>query len=277
MKEKQTESGTVEERPKKKKKTMPIIIAVIAVIIIWSVANGGNKNSSTPSGGTTSDAAGSTETETSTTTTTATAEGTTGATEPAVSEPTTVAVNTNFTSGNYTAGIDFPAGTYNITAVSGSGNVSSSNMYTGGINAMMGTDAANKEAGSDLYEQQYSNISLDDGVILTVSGGVTVNIACDAASGDALQTRNQSITKTVSLGNGNFTAGTDFEAGTYNIAAVSGTGNISSSNLYDGGVNAMMGIDDGTGLYEKEYKNIDLPEGTTLTIDGVKIQLVPST
>ena len=29
-------------------------------------------------------------------------------------------------------------------------------------------------------------------------------------------------------------------------------------------------------MYEPEYKNIDLPEGTTLTIDGVQVQLVPS-
>ena len=29
-------------------------------------------------------------------------------------------------------------------------------------------------------------------------------------------------------------------------------------------------------MYEQEYKNIDLPDGTTLTISGVQIQLVPS-
>lgn len=41
-------------------------------------------------------------------------------------------------SGNYTSGIDFPAGKYDITAVFGGGNVSSSNAFSGGINAIMG-------------------------------------------------------------------------------------------------------------------------------------------
>ena len=74
-------------------------------------------------------------------------------------------------------------------------------------------------------------------------------------------------------------AGEDFPAGFYNIVAVSGGGNVSSSNLYDGGINAILGTEDQNELmdmYEQEYKNIDLPEGTTLTIDGVQVQLVPS-
>ena len=130
----------------------------------------------------------------------------------------------------------------------------------------------------DMYEQEYSNIDLPDGVVLSISG-VTVRLTCDDASGAPLTPRNQEITETVELGNGNFVAGEDFPAGVYNIVAVSGGGNVSSSNLYDGGINAIMGTEDQNELmdmYEPEYKNIDLPEGTTLTIDGVQVQLVPS-
>ena len=61
--------------------------------------------------------------------------------------------------------------------------------------------------------------------------------------------------------------------------AVSGGGNVSSSNAFDGGINAVMGTEDKNELmdmYEQEYSNIDLPDGTTLTISGVQIQLVPS-
>jgi len=78
---------------------------------------------------------------------------------------------------------------------------------------------------------------------------------------------------------GNYTAGIDFPAGKYDIVAVSGGGNVSSSNAFDGGINAVMGTEDKNELmdmYEQEYKNIDLPDGTTLTISGVQIQLVPS-
>ena len=158
-------------------------------------------------------------------------------------------------------------------AVSGGGNVSSSD---GGINAVMGTEDKNELM--DMYEQEYKNIDLPDGTTLTISG-VTVRLTSDAASGDPLTPRNQEITETVDLGNGNFVAGEDFPAGVYNIVAVSGGGNVSSSNLYEGGINAILGTEDQNeimDMYEQEYKNIDLPEGTTLTISGVQIQLVPS-
>lgn len=192
------------------------------------------------------------------------------------SEPESIAFDQEFSSGNYTAGVDFPAGKYDIVAVSGGGNVSSSNAFSGGINAVMGTEEQNEVA--DMYEQEYKNIDLPEGVVLSISG-VTVRLTCDDASGAPLTPRNQEITETVDLGNGNFVAGEDFPAGVYNIVAVSGGGNVSSSNLYDGGINAILGTEDQNELmdmYEQEYKNIDLPEGTTLNIDGVQVQLIPS-
>lgn len=80
--------------------------------------------------------------------------------------------------------------------------------------------------------------------------------------------------RTITLSNGNYTAGIDFDAGTYDIIAISGNGNVSSSNMFSGGLNAIMGVRN-DGFYEKEYKNIRLPYGTELSIDGVKIKLVP--
>ena len=190
--------------------------------------------------------------------------------------PSTISFEQEFSSGNYTAGIDFPAGKYDIVAVSGGGNVSSSNAFDGGINAVMGTEDKNELM--DMYVQEYSNIDLPDGTTLSISG-VTVRLTCDAASGAPLTPRNQVITETVDLGNGNFVAGEDFPAGVYNIVAVSGAGNVSSDNMFNGGLNAMMGTEEENqimDMYEQEYKNIDLPDGTTLTISGVQIQLVPS-
>ena len=197
-------------------------------------------------------------------------------TETSDPTPSTISFEQEFSSGNYTAGIDFPAGKYDIVAVSGGGNVSSSNAFDGGINAVMGTEDKNELM--DMYEQEYSNIDLPDGTTLSISG-VTVRLTCDAASGAPLTPRNQVITETVDLGNGNFVAGEDFPAGVYNIVAVSGAGNVSSDNMFNGGLNAMMGTEEENqimDMYEQEYKNIDLPDGTTLTISGVQIQLVPS-
>lgn len=189
-----------------------------------------------------------------------------------------IAVDMQLSSGHYTAGIDFPSGTYNINAISGSGNVSSSNMYSGGINALMG-DPSKNISGMDIYEQAYSNIELPKGVTLSISG-VTVKIVSDAASGEPLTARNQSIDQVIPLGNGNFVAGKDFPAGTYNITATSGSGNVSSDNMYSGGLNALMGTADSTSvmgdIYTPSFKNADLSDGVKLTISGVQIQLTPS-
>ena len=181
----------------------------------------------------------------------------------------TIVYDRELGSGYYTAGIDFPAGTYDIEAISGNGNVSSDNMYDGGLNAIMGV----KE--DEMYQKSYSNISLPKDTVLSVYGGVTIKIHSDSASGEALTPREQPNTEEVELGNGNFVAGTDFPAGVYDIVAVSGSGNVSSDNMFEGGLNAIMGTKK-SDLYEKEYKNIDLAEGVTLKVDGVKIKLVPS-
>ena len=240
-------------------------MSVLIIIIIIAASAGGKDKNNT----------GATNTPVpSTSETTETTKAPTDVT------PATTSVSIELSNGNYTSGIDFPAGKYDIEAVSGSGNVSSSNMYSGGINAAMGTEEANDAIGSDLYEQKYSNIDLSDGVVLYISG-VTVKITSEAADGSPLKTREQPNTKTIDLGNGNFVSGTDFPAGTYDIIAVSGGGNVSSDNMYGGGLNAVMGVTEknkefGLDMYQQEYKNIELPEGTTLTISGVDIRLVPS-
>ena len=76
------------------------------------------------------------------------------------------------------------------------------------------------------------------------------------------------------LENGNFVAGEDFPAGTYDIEAVSGLGNVYSDNII-GGINAIMGVpsEDEFGMAEKKYSNISLPEGTTLTVMDVKVRI----
>lgn len=76
------------------------------------------------------------------------------------------------------------------------------------------------------------------------------------------------------LENGNYVAGEDFPAGTYDIEAVSGMGNVYSDNVI-GGINAIMGVpsEDDFGLAEKKYSNISLPEGTTLTVSNVKVRI----
>lgn len=176
--------------------------------------------------------------------------------------------STKFSSGYYTSGIDFPAGVYNITAVKGKGNVSSTNMYSGGLNAVMGVD------GGDMYEKSYKNVKLSKGEVLSISG-VTIQIDSTEGVDPTLGKRENTATKEVQLSAGNYISGKDFPEGVYDVVAVSGSGNVSSDNMYSGGLNAVMGVNEDE-MYEKEYKNLNFKSGVTLTISGVTVKLVPS-
>jgi hypothetical protein len=64
--------------------------------------------------------------------------------------------------GNYYSGEDFNAGVYDIVALKGTGTVQSDNIFSGGINAMMGV------GDEEFYETEYKNIELPDGTKLII-------------------------------------------------------------------------------------------------------------
>ncbi|MEA5004133.1 MAG: hypothetical protein VB081_11610 [Christensenella sp.] len=79
--------------------------------------------------------------------------------------PTSDPVSIDISSGNYTCGTDFPPGTYDITLVSGNGNV----ICSGKINEIFRAE--------DGYTQSFSNAKFVNGDILQIKGGVTINLA----------------------------------------------------------------------------------------------------
>ena len=175
----------------------------------------------------------------------------------------------DLSAGNYIAGKDIPVGTYNFTATSGNGNVSSTNLYSGGINSIMGTPA------DDYTQETYNNVSLDDDVVLSLGGDVVLHIVSENASLSTMQARVvPDDAQTIDLSSGNYTAGTDFPAGTYNVVATAGNGNVSSDNLYDGGINEIMGTD-GSAYTVQSFNNVALDDGVVLTVANVSVQLVP--
>ena len=80
--------------------------------------------------------------------------------------------------------------------------------------------------------------------------------------------------KAYTFTSGNYTAGVDFGPGTYDIEAISGTGNVYTDDF---SLNAIMGneqgMNDTINMYEKSYKNVQIADGVTLTVDGVKIRI----
>ena len=142
-------------------------------------------------------------------------------------------------------------------------------MFNGGINAMFGVDD-----GNGLYESSFNGLKMKENVELKISGDVVVQVSYTEVTG-GMSGREYDESAAVELGSGNYTAGTDFPAGTYTVTAVDGTGNVSTSNLYDGGMNEMFGVDDGNGPYTPEVKNVELSDGVELKVSGVNIRLVP--
>jgi hypothetical protein len=142
-------------------------------------------------------------------------------------------------------------------------------MFTGGLNEIMGNPA------DDYSIEEFKNANLEDGVVLSISGNLKLNISTEEAETTKMIKRENPLTETIELASGNYVVGEDFPAGIYNIVATSGSGNVSSSNMFEGGLNEIMGssADD---FSIKEFKNASLDEGVELTISGVSIELVPS-
>ncbi|WP_195924860.1 hypothetical protein [Sarcina ventriculi] len=110
------------------------------------------------------------------------------------------------------------------------------------------------------------------GIVATIITATQPKINYMSSSPTATM-NNKSLSNSSVLSSGVYVAGQDFKGGKYNIIAVSGSGNISSSNMYTGGVDGEISSDN-NGAY-KEYRNINLPNGTKLTISGdVSIKLV---
>ncbi len=182
-------------------------------------------------------------------------------------------------SGHYTVGIDIPEGTYKFTAVKRSGNVYSSNysFYGDGINEIMGVPSSNEYV--DIHEEKIEDIYLPEGEVLSISG-VVIGATARDASAEPLEKRDQEISETVTLKDGVFVSGTDFEPGVYCIEAVSGGGNVYTEDGDDYGINAIIGTSDqntnGTDLYEQQFNNVSLPDRCILYVSDVEIKLTPS-
>lgn len=172
--------------------------------------------------------------------------------------------------GNYTAGKDIPAGKYNFTAISGNGNVSSSNLFSGGLNTIMGYPV------NDNYtDETYNGVSLDKGIVLSLSGNVVIHAVSENADTTKIEARVvPDDAQTIDLSSGNYTAGTDVPVGIYNVIATGSAGNVSSDNVFDGGINEIMG-NDGSDYSISSFSNLVLDENTVLSISGTSVQLVP--
>ena len=182
----------------------------------------------------------------------------------------TEAYEVELSAGHYVVGVDIPAGIYDVTAVKGTGNVSSSNMFDGGINQVMGTQ------NDGLSVKEFKNLKLDQkDVSITVNGTAVIKLSSQAAQTKNLKPKENPAQKEYTFSSGNYIVGKDIERGIYDIIAVKGNGNISSDNMFEGGINEVFGTNQ-DGFYVKEFKNAYFNDDVQLTVSGVTIKLVPS-
>ena len=250
-----THSNPADTPQKKKGGCLKVFLSVIVIIIAIAVIGsllGGNDDSKK---------AGSTP---------ATKSNTSDSAQPKEEKEQVVEEHyeVDLSAGNYTAGIDIPVGTYNLTATGGNGNVSSSNMYSGGLNEIMGNPV--NEYSSD----SFNGLKMDKGVILTLGSTVTLHLTSENANVSGMTARPSVDSTPIDLGAGNYTCGTDFPPGTYNVIATGGNGNVSSDNMYNGGLNEIMGTSS-DGLSIAQYNNASFQDGNVLTVSGTTIQLIP--
>lgn len=173
---------------------------------------------------------------------------------------------TTLSAGHYTSGIDIPPGTYTITSLSGMGKATSTKVFSGAIDGK-GDD------NSENIKTTIENVQLPNDIVLTLTGSLVVRISTTTADLNVLKPRENNAKTTITLPPGEYKSGQDFDEGTYDVVWVSGLGTVSSSNLFDKGILERMGFDD---LTAKSFKNLEMKNGSTITISDLTIKLVPS-
>ncbi|MDF2926189.1 MAG: hypothetical protein K0R57_5103 [Paenibacillaceae bacterium] len=179
--------------------------------------------------------------------------------------PSAVAVNTGdgteyiLSTGFYTAGIDIPVGKCDVVAVSGSGVINTSDYSLGEIFGLEEDDVAS-----------FKGLKLPRGISLNVGGGLTVKLVFRSVE-SGFPGRTYDTARAIKLTTGNYEAGEDFKAGTYNIVAVSGSGSLFSGKANLG---ELFGVemDD-----VHEIKHVCFPESAELSVEGgLVVKLVPA-
>lgn len=168
--------------------------------------------------------------------------------------------------GFYTAGIDIPAGTFDVTAIAGIGYISSDN------------DSANlrapnyPEEGNEDYSTSFKNYSLSEGERLEVRS-LVVKLDYSEVTSDVTG-RSYDEDAGVELSAGNYVVGKDLTPGVYCIKFISGDAGYVSSD--SGSLNSNMDGDPETDDYFDYISNAELGEGETIEVtSGLKVLFIP--
>lgn len=190
----------------------------------------------------------------------------TAQTEPAAVDPDAEETVLYLQSGNYIAGVDIPAGTYDVEVIRGNGWMSSDN-YDEWVSTTIGLS---EEYG---YMPTFKNMLLEDGDTFTINGPVLKLTSRDASKAE-LKGREPWSDQGYELTSGNYRVGRDFEPGIYDIFYKAGEGYFETDSEEDGGCSNSFGT-------ESEWDTLtfyhcNLPEGTKIQINNLTVEIYPS-
>lgn len=179
----------------------------------------------------------------------------------------------NLKDGYYTAGIDIPAGSFDVTAKAGVGYILSE---SDAVNLRGPEYKKGDFYNFEDYYRSYAYYRLPKKDILEVTG-VQVTIKYNSISAEA-NPRTYDKDAGIILKPGYYVVGKDISAGRYCIEYVSGEGGYVSSDRTEGEciVSHNMDGDPKTGEYVDYVSNVILVNGETIEVtDGLKVMFIP--
>lgn len=175
------------------------------------------------------------------------------------------AYTTELTSGDYSVGMDIPVGVYQMVAASGRGTIDTE---SDALSEAMTMDSTGSNGVTTVEA-----LDLVQGDILKIRGTLQLKLESEAALVNARTKRKVTESTHYTLDSGfSYQSGVEFPAGTYNLKAIRGSGVIRTAGEFS--VTENMGSTEDRTMVT-EMKNIQLPQGTTLSLEGVSVELIP--
>ncbi|MGL4283720.1 MAG: hypothetical protein ACRCSI_08935, partial [Eubacterium aggregans] len=175
------------------------------------------------------------------------------------------AYTTELTSWDYSVVMDIPVGVYQMVAASGLGTIDTE---SDALSEAMTMDSTGSNGVTTVEA-----LDLVQGDILKIRGTLQLKLESEAALVNARTKRKVTESTHYTLDSGfSYQSGVEFPAGTYNLKAIRGSGVIRTAVEFS--VTENMGSTEDRTMVT-EMKNIQLPHGTTLSLEGVSVELIP--
>jgi hypothetical protein len=126
----------------------------------------------------------------------------------------------------------------------------------------------------EMYSETFNGAKLPEGAYISITGTLVLKMEYTRVD-SAFTGRTSDESAALTLTPGQYVVGEDFPAGTYTLVAEDGAGNVTSSDIFFGGINEMFGKSD-LSMYTPRFDNVELKDGWDLKISGVTVRMIPT-